>query len=102
MTYRGIAMAGGAILFGLIGSSAASAQSAFRNYRCADGSQFVALFIGSSRANLQLDGKAVLLKKRFSLTGARYGGGGVTLQITRAGATRLKHGKQPWTACEPA
>ncbi|MBR0870985.1 MliC family protein [Bradyrhizobium tropiciagri] len=102
MTYRGIAIAGCAILFGLIGSSAASAQSAFRNYRCADGTQFIALFTGVTRANLQLDGKAVLLKKRFSLTGARYSGSGVSLQISRAGLVRLKHGKQPWTACDLA
>ena len=102
MTYRGIAIAGGAVLFCLLSSSAGSAQSAFRNYRCADGTQFVALFGRDSRAHLQLDGKAVMLKKRLSLTGARYAGSGVTLEITRAGLTRLKHGKQPRTTCEQA
>ncbi|MEN3348089.1 MAG: hypothetical protein V7632_1724 [Bradyrhizobium sp.] len=102
MTYRWSARVAGAILFGAACCSAASAQSAFRNYRCADGTQFVALFGADSRAHLQLDGKAVALKKRLSLTGTRYTGSGVTLDITRAGLASLKHGKQPKTACEPA
>ncbi|VIO74322.1 hypothetical protein CI1B_51710 [Bradyrhizobium ivorense] len=98
MTYRGIAIVAGAIL--VAGSSAASAQSTFRNYRCADGTQFVALLGADSRAHLQLDGKAVALRKRLSLTGTRYSGSGVTLDITRTGQARLKHGKQPVTACD--
>ena len=85
------------------GCQAASAQSAFRNYRCADGTQFVAgFFTGDKRAHLQLDGKAVTLTKRLSLTGTRYKGGGVTLEISRSGLARLRHAKQPATACELA
>ncbi|WP_050425032.1 MliC family protein [Bradyrhizobium tropiciagri] len=103
MTYRGGAILIGAILFEIFGSSAARAQSAFRNYRCADGTQFIAAFFnGDTRAHLQLDGKAVTLTKRLSLTGTRYKGGGVTLEITRAGLTRLRHAKRPVTACELA
>ncbi|TWC07059.1 membrane-bound lysozyme inhibitor of c-type lysozyme MliC [Bradyrhizobium macuxiense] len=103
MTYRGGAILTGAILFAFLGSSAAPAQSAFRNYRCADGTQFIAAFFnGDTRAHLQIDGKAVTLTKRLSLTGTRYKGGGVTLEITRAGLTRLRHAKQPVTACELA
>jgi len=101
MTYRGGAILIGAILFEVWGLSAASAQSAFRNYRCADGTQFIAAFFnGDNRAHLQLDGKAVTLNKRLSLTGTRYRGGGVTLEITRGGLTRLRHAKRPVTACE--
>ena len=101
MTYRGGAILIGAILFWVFGSSAAPAQSVFRNYHCADGTQFIAAFFnGDSRAHLQLDGKAVTLKKRLSLTGARYRGDGVTLEINRAGLTRLRHAKRPVTACE--
>ncbi|MGY3527902.1 MliC family protein [Bradyrhizobium sp. USDA 4452] len=103
MTYRGGAILAGVILFEILGLSAAPAQSAFRNYHCADGTQFIAAFFGGdTRAHLQLDGKAVTLTKRLALTGMRYRGGGVTLEITRAGLTRLRHAKRPVTACEPA
>jgi membrane-bound inhibitor of C-type lysozyme len=78
----------------------ALAQSTFQNYRCADGTQFiVGFFQYDSRAHLQLDGKAVTLKKRLALSGARYSGGGVTLRITKAGLATLKHAKRPVTAC---
>jgi len=80
--------------------SAVFAQSSFRNYRCADGTQFiVGFFPYDRRAHLQIDGKAVTLGKRVALSGSRYSGGGVTLKITKAGTT-VKHGKRPATACE--
>ena len=57
--------------------SAAFAQSTFRNYRCADGAQFiVGFFQYDSRAHLQLDGKALTLPKRVALSGSRYQGEG--------------------------
>jgi membrane-bound inhibitor of C-type lysozyme len=81
------------------GSSPASAQT-FRGYRCADGTQFiVGFFEYDKRAHLQIDGKAVTLARRFGLSGAHYSGGGVTLKITRAGAT-VKHARRPATACD--
>jgi len=81
--------------------SAALAQQQFRNYRCADGTQFMAAFFQyDSRAHLQLDGKAVTLPKRVALSGSRYSGKGVTLRITKAGVTTLKHAKRPVTTCE--
>jgi len=83
------------------GSTGAAAQSSFRNYRCTDGSQFTAGFFQyDKRAHLQLDGKALTLPKRVALTGSRYQAKGVTLRITRAGVTTLKHGKRPTTTCE--
>jgi membrane-bound inhibitor of C-type lysozyme len=73
----------------------------FRNYRCADGTQFiVGFFQYDSRAHLQLDGKAMTLAKRVALSGSRYSGSGVTLKMTKAGATTLKNVKRPVTACE--
>jgi membrane-bound inhibitor of C-type lysozyme len=85
------------------GGSHTSAQSTFRNYRCADGTQFiVGFFQYDSRAHLQLDGKAVTLSKRLTLSGSRYSGGGVTLRITKAGLATLKHARRPATACELA
>ena len=78
----------------------ASAQS-FQSYRCADGTQFiVGFFEYDKRAHLQIDGKAVTLSRRLALTGAHYTGGGITLKITKAGAT-VKHARRPTTACEP-
>ena len=80
---------------------AASAQSSFRNYRCADGSQFmVGFFPYDKRAHLQLDGKALTLPKRVSLTGSRYQAKGVTLRITKAGVVTLKHARRKTTTCE--
>lgn len=103
MTYRAGAIVIGAILCGVLGSSTVTALSAFRNYRCADGTQFIAAFFdGDTRAHLQLDGKAVTLTKRLSLVGTRYKGGGVTLAVSRAGVIRLRHAKRPVTACELA
>jgi membrane-bound inhibitor of C-type lysozyme len=82
-----------------IGASTAFAQM-FQNYRCADGSQFiVGFFQYDPRAHLQIDGRAVALAKRLTLSGSRYSGGGVTLKITKAGTT-VKHGKRPATMCE--
>jgi membrane-bound inhibitor of C-type lysozyme len=89
------------LFLGTVASSAAGAQTTFKNYRCADGTQFVAGFFQyDSRAHLQLDGKAVTLAKRLTLSGSRYSGSGVTLAITKAGLTTLKHAKRPVTACE--
>jgi membrane-bound inhibitor of C-type lysozyme len=103
MNSRKIALFGGVLLVAAVaaGSSAALAQTTFKNYRCADGTQFiVGYFQYDSRAHLQLDGKAVTLAKRLSLSGSRYSGSGVTLRLTKAGATTLKHAKRPVTACE--
>jgi membrane-bound inhibitor of C-type lysozyme len=81
------------------GAPAALAQT-FQNYRCADGTQFIAGFFDyDSRAHLQIDGQAVTLARRPALSGARYSGGGVTLKIGKLGIT-VKHAKRPATACE--
>jgi membrane-bound inhibitor of C-type lysozyme len=81
-------------------SSPALAQT-FQNYRCADGTQFIAGFYQhDSRAYLQVDGTAVTLARRLTLSGSRYSGSGVTLKITKSGIT-LRHAKRPTTACEP-
>ena len=79
----------------------ASAQTTFQSYRCGDGTQFiVAFYPGDSRAHMQIDGREVTLARRLAMSGARYSGGGVTLQITGAGATKVRHVKRPLTACD--
>jgi membrane-bound inhibitor of C-type lysozyme len=94
----------GAALFAVWVATAPSrafAQTSFQNYRCADGTQFiVGFFQYDSRAHLQLDGKSVTLAKRLALSGSRYTGSGVTLKMTKAGATTLKHAKRAATACD--
>ncbi|MEH2484874.1 MliC family protein [Bradyrhizobium sp. AZCC 2230] len=95
-----------AILFGITmlaagisGARQADAQT-FRNYRCADGTQFiVAFYDGDKRAFLQIDGEPATLAKRLAISGARYSGAGVTLRIGKTGATTVKHLKRPVTAC---
>jgi len=87
-------------IFGLVvGSSPAPAQT-FESYRCADGTRFIVGFYPyDSRAYLQLDGRAITLRKRLALSGARYSGSGVTLVIAKTVAT-IRHVKRPVTACE--
>jgi membrane-bound inhibitor of C-type lysozyme len=90
-----------ALFLGNAFPSAVLAQTSFKNYQCADGTQFIAgFFQPDSRAHLQLGGKAVTLTKRLALSGSRYSGSGVTLKITKAGVATLKHAKRPVTACE--
>jgi membrane-bound inhibitor of C-type lysozyme len=69
----------------LASASPATAQSTFQNFICADGSRFTAAFLTQDpkQAHLQIDGKAVTLRKRFTLSGARYTGRGVTPTMTK-------------------
>lgn len=85
----------------MLGASPASAQTTtWQNYRCGDGTEFIVGFFGyDKRAHMQVDGKAVTLQKRLALDGSRYSGGGVTLRVTRSGAT-FKIGKRPATTCQ--
>src|SRR3954447_25235128 len=93
-----IGIALGAAIVALPGNAAAET---FRSFVCDDGSQFVAAFYPSDpkRAHLQIDGRAVALRKRLALSGARYTGGGITLSISKAGSTSIKHDKRAVTAC---
>src|SRR5690349_5847420 len=100
--YRNIVI--GAAAAGLIGSLAPlfAPTTSFRNYRCVDGTQFiVANYPYDCRIYLQIDGGPVTLKRRFSILGSRYSGGGVTLKFSRTGRTTVKHPGRPETACEP-
>ena len=94
----------GAVFFVAGAVSASSAASGADNLSklslCRRDAIHRRIFPVQFRAHLQLDGKAVTLAKRLALSGSRYSGSGVTLRITRAGATTLKHAKRPVTAYE--
>ena len=102
MTGRGAGLFAVAIcaLEAAMASTSASAQT-FQSYRCADGTRFIAAFYPyDPRAHLQIDGGPVTLRKRWSWSGRRYSGEGVTLTVTKTGVT-VKHARRPATACEP-
>jgi hypothetical protein len=66
----------------------------------ADGSSFIVAFYPyDKRAHIQLDGGAVTLAKRPTLSGARYSATDVTLKLTKDGAATLKHARRPATVC---
>ncbi len=99
MNRRKHAIFGAVVVVVAVVSSPALAQT-FQSYHCADGTQFlVGFFQNDSRAFLQIDGRAVTLPRRLTLSGSRYSGGGVTLKITKIGTT-VRHAKRPTTACE--
>ncbi|MGV7216996.1 MliC family protein [Bradyrhizobium sp. UFLA05-112] len=83
---------------GTLSATGAVAQT-FQGYRCADGTQFiVAFYADDRRAFVQIDGGAIPLAKRLTLSGARYSGAGITLKIGKT-VTTVKHLKRPVTAC---
>ncbi len=82
-----IGLARTAVLASALIAPAAAAQD-FLTFHCADGSEFVsALFAGTRSVYVQLDGKALTLPRRISLSRPRYAAGGVTLWIKDRAAT---------------
>jgi len=78
----------------LAATRAAGQDATFHSFHCRDGTDFVVVFSkGTSRIHVQLDGKAMALPRRLSLSGARYSGSGVTLRIKENAAT-LGRGRQ--------
>jgi membrane-bound lysozyme inhibitor of c-type lysozyme MliC len=93
---------GGALMFvvGLVARSLPASAQTFESYRCADGTHFILAFYPSDEhAYLQIDGRAVRLKKRLAVFGKRYSGGGVSLTLT-ATAVFIRHVRRPVTECE--
>jgi membrane-bound inhibitor of C-type lysozyme len=99
MKSTAVILVGAAMLGALASNASPAAAQTFKTYGCADGTQFiVGFFQYDKRAHLQIDGKAVALSKRIALSGSRYSGGGIVLNIGKAGTT-IKHGKRPASAC---
>jgi len=83
----------------VLGAEPACAQS-FQTYHCTDGTQFIVGFYPyDSRAYVQIDGREITLPRRLTLSGKRYSGGDVTLKMTRAGATTIKHARRREAGC---
>jgi membrane-bound inhibitor of C-type lysozyme len=94
-----IVFVGAATLLALVTGASPAAAQTFKSYACADGTQFiVGFFQYDKRAHLQIDGKAVALAKRITLSGARYSGGGIVLKVGKAGTT-IRRGRRPASAC---
>jgi len=87
-----------AAAFAVVAGGWPASAETFQSFTCADGATFVAAFLDPKVANLQIDGKAVALKKRFTLRGTRYTGRGVSLTMTKS-STILRHGKRGPTTC---
>jgi membrane-bound inhibitor of C-type lysozyme len=102
MSRHGIIAIGTALVGFVVSLTPLFAQdTTFRNYRCADGTEFiVGYYPNDSRAYLQIDGGPVTLRRRLAISGARYSGGGVTLKIGNTGNITVKHAKRPETACQ--
>jgi hypothetical protein len=85
---------------GLLARALPASAQTFDSYRCVDGTHFILAFYPSDkRAYLQIDGRAVTLKKSLIVSGRRYSGSGVSLVITATGAL-IRHVRRPMTACE--
>ena len=98
MTRRKTTIILGAAGFAM-GTLPATAQT-FQSYGCADGSRFIVGFYAyDKRAHMQVDGRAVTLARRFTVSGARYSAADVTLRMTKDGAVTLKHARRPATSC---
>jgi membrane-bound inhibitor of C-type lysozyme len=77
-------------------------DTTIQSYHCADGTNFiVGYFPYEKHVYVQIDGGEVTLRKRLSLSGTRYTGGGVTLLIAKSGVVTVKHARRPVTACNP-
>ncbi len=87
-------------LAGSVGLAMPAAAGSIDLYQCADGLQFaLAFYDADSHAHIQLNGKALSLPKRLSLSGARYAAGGITLRIDKDD-TSLKRPREAATTCK--
>jgi membrane-bound inhibitor of C-type lysozyme len=101
MRWHKAAMGSAAVFVaGLVAQASPASAQTFDSYRCADGTHFIlAFYPNDGRAFLQIDGRAVTLKKGLAVSGRRYSGSGVSLVMTASGAL-IRHVRRPVTACE--
>ena len=65
----------------------------FHHYECTDGAAFDVVFQSDIKAAyLQIDGKSLVLPKRFSLISQRFKQGGYSFAMRSGGKAIMKHG----------
>ena len=70
----------------------ANAQTHY-HYQCTDGASFeVAFYPETKAAYLQIDGKSMMLPKRFSLISQRFKQNGYSFAMRSGGKAIMKHG----------
>ena len=75
----------------VIASTAAQAET-YYHYECTDGAHFeVAFYPETKAAYLQIDGKSLVLPKRFSLISQRFKQGGYSFAMRGGGKAIMKH-----------
>ena len=83
-----------AVVAGLIGAAIIPARAqTYYHYECYDGARFeVAFYPQTKAAYLQIDGKSLMLPKRFSLISQRFKQGGYSFAMRAGGKAIMKHG----------
>jgi hypothetical protein len=88
-------MGRGAVLpvLGLLIAAAPAKAQTFHYYQCSDGASFeLAFYPDAKAAYVQVDGKSLVLPKRFSLISQRFKKNGISLAMRAGGKAILKHG----------
>jgi len=74
-----------------VAATAAQAQT-YHHYECTDGASFeVAFYPETKAAYLQIDGKSLVLPKRFSLISQRFKQNGYSFAMRAGGTAIMKH-----------
>ncbi len=82
-----------ALAFSVTGPIAQSQAQTHHRYECSDDSRFdVTFYPETQSAYLQIDGKSMLLPKRFSLISQRFKKDGYSFAMRAQGKAIMKHG----------
>jgi hypothetical protein len=75
------------------GSATLAQAETYYHYECTDGAHFDVVFQSEIKAAyLQIDGKSLVLPKRFSLISQRFKQGGYSFAMRSGGKAIMKHG----------
>jgi membrane-bound inhibitor of C-type lysozyme len=78
---------------GALACAATAQAQTYHHYECSDGTHFeVAFYPETKAAYLQVDGKSLVLPKRFSLISQRFKQGGYSFAMRGGGMAIMKHG----------
>jgi membrane-bound inhibitor of C-type lysozyme len=99
MMYAKIVWQGAIVIF-IFTISPVFAQT-YLTFRCQDRVEFVAAFFPETRtAYLQLDGKAISLTRRISISGKRYSKGRITLWLNGHTAKLSRYGQKSYCTAD--